>query len=72
VGARHRGEWRAGGGQLIVERVIERVALAGPVSYPLLTKANYNQWSLLMRIKLKAHGLWGAVDPSGAEFQTGT
>jgi hypothetical protein len=57
------------GGQLIVERVVEKVASAGPANYPTLTKTNYIQWALLMRIKLEARGLWGAVDPGGADFQ---
>jgi hypothetical protein len=42
---------------------------AGPANYPTLTKTNYNQWALLMKIKLEARGLWGAVDPGDAEFQ---
>jgi hypothetical protein len=58
-----------GGGQLIVEWVVEKVTSGGPVNYPLLTVTNYNQWVLLMRIKLEACGLWVAVDPGGAEFQ---
>jgi hypothetical protein len=57
------------GGQHVVERVVEKVASAGPANYPTLTKTNYNQWALLMRIKLEARGLWGAVDPGGADFQ---
>jgi hypothetical protein len=61
----------AGGpdGQVIVERVVEKVTSAGPVNYPLLTKSNYNQWSLLMKIKLEARGLWGAIEPGDAKFQ---
>jgi hypothetical protein len=58
-----------GGGQIVVERVVEKVASAGPANYPILTKSNYNQWSLLMRIKMEARGLWGAVDPGDADFQ---
>jgi hypothetical protein len=38
------------------------------VNYPLLTKTNYNQWSLL-RIKLKACGLLSAIDPGSVKFQ---
>jgi hypothetical protein len=41
----------------------------GPMNYPILMKSNYNQWSLLMKIKLEAHSLWGAVKPGGSEFQ---
>jgi hypothetical protein len=31
-----------GGGQLVIERVVEKVTSAGPTNYPLLTKTNYN------------------------------
>jgi hypothetical protein len=60
---------RPGGRQLIVERFVEMVMSAGPANYPILTKSNYNQWSLLMKIKLEARGLWAAVDPGNAKFQ---
>jgi hypothetical protein len=48
--------------------VVAKVASVGPANYP-ITKTNYNQWALLMRIKLEVRGLWGAVDPGGADFQ---
>ncbi|WVZ61704.1 hypothetical protein U9M48_011534 [Paspalum notatum var. saurae] len=54
---------RNGGGGWVVERIIERVASAGPASYPVLTKTNYNDWALLMKIKLQARSLWRAIDP---------
>jgi hypothetical protein len=57
------------GGQLVVEQVIEKVALVGPADYPMLMKTNYNQWSLLMKIKLRARGLWSAFESSDIEFQ---
>jgi hypothetical protein len=57
------------GGQLVIERVVEKVASADPANYPILTKSNYDQWSLLMRIKMEAWGLWAAVDPDSVEFQ---
>jgi hypothetical protein len=41
----------------------------GPVNYPILTKMNYNEWSLLMKIKLEARSLWGAVNKGDVEFQ---
>ena len=53
----------------MVERVIEKVVPAGPVKYPVLTKTNYNEWSLLMKIKLEARSLWDAVEVGDAEFQ---
>ena len=44
------------------------VPTAGPANYPMLTKTNYNEWSLLMKIKLEARCLWNAVDPGEVEF----
>jgi hypothetical protein len=43
--------------------------LVGLVNYPILTKTNYNQWALLLKTKLDAHGLWSAIDPGDAEFR---
>jgi hypothetical protein len=42
---------------------VERIAASGPANFPVLTKTNYNDWSLLMKIKLEARGLWNAIDP---------
>jgi hypothetical protein len=39
--------------------VVEKVAPTGLVNYPILTKTNYNEWSLLMKIKLEVRSLWG-------------
>jgi hypothetical protein len=58
-----------GGGQLVYERVVEKVASTCLTNYPALTKTNYNRWALLMRIKLEAHELWAAVESGDAEFQ---
>jgi hypothetical protein len=43
----------SGGGA--VQRVIREVG--GGSSYPTLTKTNYSDWALLMKVKLKARGL---------------
>jgi transposase InsO family protein len=51
----------------IVERIVEKVAAPGPATYPILSKSNYNDWSLVMKIKLQARCLWGAVDPDGPD-----
>jgi hypothetical protein len=60
---------RRGGERLVVERVVEKVASASPVNYPLLLKTNYNDWALLMKIKLEARLLWLEVDPGDVDFQ---
>jgi hypothetical protein len=49
--------------------VVEKVASAGPTNYPLLMKTNYNDWMLLMKIKLEARLLWTAVDLGDVDFQ---
>jgi hypothetical protein len=49
--------------------VVEKVVSAGPTNYPLLSKTNYNDWALLMKIKLEARLLWAVVDPDDVDFQ---
>jgi hypothetical protein len=57
----------SGGGdrRLVIHRVVKD--RGGPVNYALLTKTNYNDWALLMKIKLQAHNLWATVEPDGVE-----
>jgi hypothetical protein len=57
------------GEQLVVKQVVVKVTPAGPANYPILTKSNYNQWSLLMKIKLEARDLWSAIESGDGEFQ---
>jgi hypothetical protein len=38
-------------------------------SWPMLTKTNYNDWSLLMKVKLQARQLWEAVEFGDIEFR---
>jgi hypothetical protein len=45
---------------VIVERVVKEASAS--VQYPTLTRTNYNEWSLLMRVNLQAQGLWHAVE----------
>jgi hypothetical protein len=51
---------RPPGQLIIVERVIKEASRS--VQYPMLTRTNYNEWSLLMRVNLQAQGLWQAVE----------
>lgn len=48
-------------GEVIVERVVKETG--GTVQYPMLTRMNYEQWSLPMRVNVQAQGLWHAVEP---------
>jgi hypothetical protein len=44
---------------VVIQRVIREVD--GGSSYPILTKTNYSDWALLMKVKLKARGLWSVI-----------
>ena len=49
---------------LVIHRMVKE-GWGGPANYPVLTKTNYNDWALLMKIKLEAKCLWGAIEPNG-------
>jgi hypothetical protein len=44
------------GGERVIERVIEKSSSAGIV-YPTLTRTNYTEWSLVMKVNLQTAGL---------------
>jgi hypothetical protein len=45
---------------IVVERVTKEASTS--VQYLMLMRSNYNEWSLLMRINMKAQGLWHAIE----------
>ncbi|CAA7389736.1 unnamed protein product [Spirodela intermedia] len=55
----------AGGKDGVVQRVIREVS-AG-TGFPMLTKTNYSDWALLMKVKLRARLLWTAIEKGGVE-----
>ena len=52
--------------EVVVQRVVKE---ASSTPYPQLTRTNYEDWSLLMRVKLEARGLWDAVEHGDADRQ---
>jgi hypothetical protein len=48
---------------VVIQRVIHEVG--GGSSYPALTKTNYSDWVLLMKVKLKARALWSVTENGG-------
>jgi hypothetical protein len=38
------------------QRVVKQIGV-GPANWPLLTKMNYTEWTLIMKIKLQARNL---------------
>jgi hypothetical protein len=41
----------------------------GLANWPLLTKTNYTEWALIMKIKLQARNLWEAIEPEDVTLQ---
>jgi hypothetical protein len=54
------------GGRIREVRVIKEVS---NTSFPLLTKGNYEEWSLMMKVKLQVRGLWEAVEEDDVDYQ---
>jgi hypothetical protein len=50
---------------VVIQRVIHEVG--GGSSYPALTKTNYSDCVLLMKVKLKAWALWSVIENGGAD-----
>jgi hypothetical protein len=50
---------------VVIQRVIHEVGSGS--SYPALTKTNYSDWGLLMKVKLKARALWSIIEDGRAD-----
>ncbi|XP_073367961.1 uncharacterized protein [Aegilops tauschii subsp. strangulata] len=46
-------------GDMVVQQVVQPAPSSGAL--PMLTRTNYPEWSLLMKVYLQAHGWWRAV-----------
>jgi hypothetical protein len=53
--------------RVLIHRVIRDVGDGS--SYSALTKTNYSNWALLMKVKLKALTLWSIIENSSADQQ---
>jgi hypothetical protein len=51
---------------VVRETIVRDGGSGGSTSWPTLTKTNYTEWAILMRVKLQAAGLWEAVDADDA------
>jgi hypothetical protein len=52
-------------GATVVQRVVCEVG--DGMAFSVLTKTNYSDWAMLMRVKLKARSLWVAIDKGGVD-----
>jgi hypothetical protein len=50
---------------VLVQRVAREVSSG--ISYPILTKANYSDWAILVKVKLKERALWSAIEKGGTD-----
>jgi hypothetical protein len=50
------------------QRVVREMGV-GPVNWLLLTKMNYTEWALIMKIKLQTRNLWEAIEPGYVTLQ---
>lgn len=48
---------------------VVREIVGGAANWPMLTKTNYTQWSLVMKVKMQARNLWEAIEPGGVSLQ---
>jgi hypothetical protein len=54
-------------GGVVIQWVVREVD--GGTAFPVLTKSNYIEWAMLMKVKLKARGLWVTVEKGEADPQ---
>jgi hypothetical protein len=47
-------------------RVVEKATAS--IVYPILTRTNYSEWALVMRVNLQAAGLWDAINKGSADY----
>jgi hypothetical protein len=50
---------------VVIQRVIHKVGSG--TSYPALTKTNYFDCALLMKVELKARALWSVIEDGNAD-----
>jgi hypothetical protein len=58
--ARRQGRSLVHGGGEIVVRVFRESG--GSAQYPILTRTNYPEWAMVMRVQLQAAHLWDAIE----------
>uniref|UniRef100_A0ACD6A031 Uncharacterized protein n=1 Tax=Avena sativa TaxID=4498 RepID=A0ACD6A031_AVESA len=58
---RGRSPSRRGGGELVVRESVVRES-TGSANYPTLTRSNYAEWAMVMRVQLQAQHLWDVIE----------
>jgi hypothetical protein len=65
VGGKRSGDDDTSKDRVVIQRVIHEVGDGS--SYPALTKTNYSDWALLMKVKLKVRALWSVIENGGVD-----
>jgi hypothetical protein len=65
AGGKRSGDNGTSKDRVVIQRVIREIG--GESSYHVLTKINYSDWTLLMKVKLKARALWSIIEDSGVD-----
>lgn len=53
--------------EVVVQQVVREAS--GSMVYPVLTRTNYADWALVMRVNLQAQGLWRAVVDGNVDYR---
>jgi hypothetical protein len=61
------GDGAGGSGKEEFVRVVRDVGSSA--NFPMLTKTNYTEWALVMKVKLEARNLWDAIELGGVPIQ---
>jgi hypothetical protein len=67
AGSKRSGDDDTSKDRVVIQRVIREVGDGS--SYPALTKTNYSDWALPMKVKLKARTLWSIIKNNGTDQQ---
>jgi hypothetical protein len=67
AGGKRSGDDDTSKDRVVIQRVIHEVG--GRSSYLALTKTNYYDWVLLMKVKLKVRALWSIIEDGGTNQQ---
>lgn len=51
--------WLSRGGEVVVREIVRETVVTGsvPITFPMLTRSNYNEWALIMECNLHAASL---------------
>jgi hypothetical protein len=52
---------------IVTERVVEKSSSS--LVFPTLTRTNYTEWSLVMKVNLQAAGLWEVIHSSDGDYR---